>query len=117
MADINPGACVSSEKHVPNLSRGPVELKGTLSRGVYRRQWQSMFRGESARANAQSIKSQIHPAFHLPNVLISPLKASPVRTPSPVGLQGWATIQYRQVTVPKLTGHTPLQTYTTAFFF
>lgn len=82
-------------------------------------QWQSMFRGESARAHAQSIKSQIHPAFHLPNVLISPLKGSLVRTPSPVGLQGWATIQYRQAgkwRYRSLTGHTPLQTYTTAFF-
>lgn len=69
----------------------------------------------SARAHAQSIKSQIHPAFHLPNVLISPLKGSPVRTLSSVGLPGWATIQYRQVAVSKLTGHTPLQTQT-AFF-
>lgn len=74
-----------------------------------------MFRGERASAHAQSIKSQIHPAFQLPDILIAPLKGSPARMLSPVGLQGWATIPYSQAAVPKLAGHTPLQTYTSSF--
>lgn len=89
--------CVLVQKNimsVPNLSRGPVE--GSQGRGGYREVSGRAYLGERERESPYLIMQPLSPKS------VSPLKGPPAGILSPVGLQGWATIQYNQVVVPKL---------------